>query len=203
MCRAFPGTCTELVECVRGLQQRNRKNTVYKSRLWSRIFPAVFLQAMVSLPIMSYEAAVITLRTSLRRNASQAASQAICFNIFYSRFSSAHSAEREASYPVLLVLSRVEVRHIFQPDYRKKYRGRQAGEIQGGENRKYSKWIRWYVLNLHWACRMCVASGMKIIAVITEPLAVQCILRYLENKGLPPYHKQKAQPPPKKQKISA
>ncbi len=37
---------------------------------------------------------------------------------------------------------------------------------------------------------------MKIIAVITEPLAVDCILQYLEKKGLPPFNLPKAHSPP-------
>jgi hypothetical protein len=51
-------------------------------------------------------------------------------------------------------------------------------------------------------CPKC-GSEMKIIAVITEPLAVDCILRYLEKKGLPPFNLPKAHSPPGKQALSA
>jgi len=51
-------------------------------------------------------------------------------------------------------------------------------------------------------CPKC-GSEMKIIAVITEPLAVQSILRYLENKGLPPFSQPKANSPPGRVRISA
>lgn len=51
-------------------------------------------------------------------------------------------------------------------------------------------------------CPKC-SSPMKIIAIITENSAIQCILRYLEKKGLPPYNLPKTNSPPERFKISA